>query len=109
MYICIILDVLIAGKQKRSTKKQEVKKSKQPSPKKGADDSTLQNAAASSQAAPAVKPKRYSSQRQRQTQQMPLPVHQSMVPQMGEMYPGQAYYEQMGELASVNSNFKACG
>ena len=82
------------------TKKQEVKKSKQPSPKKVAGESTLQSAAvASSQAAPAAKPKRYSSQRQRQTQHMPLPVHQSMVPQMGEMYPSQAYYEQMGELA----------
>ena len=103
--ICVILDVILAGKQKKATKKQEVKKSKQPSPKKGAGESTLQNAAASSQAAPAVKPKRYSSQRQRQTQPMPLPVHQSMMPQMGEMYPGQAYYEQLGELASVDSNF----
>ena len=103
--ICVILDVILAGKQKKATKKQEVKKSKQPSPKKGAGESTLQNAAASSQVAPAVKPKRYSSQRQRQTQPMPLPVHQSMMPQMGEMYPGQAYYEQLGELASVDSNF----
>jgi len=93
------LDVILAGKQNKTTKKQEVKKLKQPSPKKGAVESMSQNAAASSQAAPAAKPKRYSSQRQRQTQQMPLPVHQSMVPQMSEMYPGQAYYEQMGELA----------
>jgi len=84
-----------SGKQKKTSRKQEVKNSKQPSPKKGTGESTSQNAAGSSQAAPAAKPKRYSSQRQRQTQQMPLPVHQSMVPQMGEMYPGQAYYEQM--------------
>ena len=80
------------------TKKQEVSKSKQPSPKKGAGESMSQNAAASSQAVPATKPKRYSSLRQRQTQQMPLPVHQSVVPQMGEMNPGQAYYEQMSKL-----------
>jgi len=90
------LFVILAGKQKKTAKKQEVKKTKQPSPKKGAGESTLQDAAAISQAVPAAKPKRYSSQRQRQTQQMPLPVHQSMVPQMGEMYPGHNYYEQMG-------------
>ena len=91
--------VILAGKQKKTTKKQEVKKTKQPSPRKGAGESTLQDAAASSQTVPAAKPKRYSSQRQRQTQQMPLPVHQSMVPQMSEMYTGHNYYEQMGELA----------
>ena len=55
-----------------------------------------------SQAVPAAKPKRYSSQRQRQTQQMPPQVSQGMVPQMGAMYPDQAYYEQMGELAQSN-------
>ncbi|KAJ7392038.1 hypothetical protein OS493_014977 [Desmophyllum pertusum] len=84
----------MAQKQKKTTKKQEGKKSKQSSPKKGADTSTSQDAVPS-QAAPAAKPKRYSSQRQRPTQQMPLPVHQTMVPQMGAMYPDQAYYEQM--------------
>ena len=88
--------------QKPTSKKQEVKKLKESSPKKGAGASTTQ-----SQAAPAAKPKRYSSQRQRQTQQMPLPVPQGMVPQMGAMYPDQAYYEQMGELAQ--SYYQVCG
>lgn len=100
--VCILLGVILAGKQKKTTKKLEVKKSKQPSLKKGAGASTSQDtAASSSQAAPAAKPKRYSSQRQRQTQQVPLPVHQSMMPQMGAMYPDHNYYEQMGELVWV--------
>lgn len=52
--------------------------------------------AAVSQGATAAKPKRYSSQRQRASQQVPLQVHQAMAPQMGTMYPDQAaYYEQM--------------
>lgn len=66
--------------------------------------SESQNAAAS-QGAPAAKPKRYSSQRQRATQQVPLQVHQAMVPQMSAMYPDQAaYYEQMGESVTLKRN-----
>ena len=89
---------LLDEKQKKTSRRQEGKKTKQSSPKKAADTSASQNAVAS-QGAPAAKPKRYSSQRQRATQPVPLPVHQAMMPQMGAMYPDQAaYYEQMGEL-----------
>lgn len=85
----------IDEKQHKASRKQDGKRTKQSSSKKGAGVSESQNAAAS-QGAPAAKPKRYSSQRQRATQQVPLQVHQAMVPQMSAMYPDQAaYYEQM--------------
>lgn len=85
----------IDEKQHKASRKQDGKRTKQSSSKKGAGVSESQNAAAS-QGAPAAKPKRYSSQRQRATQQVPLQVHQAMVPQMSAIYPDQAaYYEQM--------------
>ena len=86
-----------AEKQRKPAKKPESKKSKQAPSKKGSGGSTSQTSMPA-QGAPAAKPKRYSSQRQRTTQQMPLPVQQAMVPQIGAMYPDQAYYEQMGEF-----------
>lgn len=88
-----------AEKQRKPANKPESKKSKQAPSKKGSGGSTSQTSMPA-QGAPAAKPKRYSSQRQRTTQQMPLPVQQAMVPQIGAMYPDQAYYEQMGEFFS---------
>ena len=74
----------------------DAKNSKEISPKK---EAVFSSPGPTGQAAPAAKPKRYSSQRQRTAAQpIPLAVQQAMVSQMGTMYPDQAYYEQMGKL-----------
>ena len=64
----------------------------------GTQSSSATSQGQAAQVPGAGKPKRYSTQRQRVTQQAPLPAVETIPGEMGEqVLPNNPYYEQMGE------------